>query len=148
MLRVILLTLALLIPQVAKASNDPTTCLAATIAYEARGESLEGKIAVAQVVLNRVKNPNRPRTICGVVKEPNQFSWVKSIRNPFSNWKLISSEFELASDILNGEYDDVTNGAEYFHTKDVKPGWTKNLQKIKNIGSHRFYKNKVYRKKR
>lgn len=148
MLKVILLTLALLVPQVAKASNDELLCLATAIAFEARGEPLQGKVAVAQVVLNRVKNPDRPNTICGVVKEPKQFSWYGQTKDPFNNWRLIKKEFEIAHDVMNGVYDDVVRGAEYFHTKDVNPKWSNRLQKVSVIGSHVFYRNKVSRKKK
>ena len=69
-------------PQVDKEQHK---CLAMNIYHEARSESMQGQIAVAQVTLNRVEHDKWPSTICEVVYEPKQFSWTFFIKRSFNN---------------------------------------------------------------
>ena len=105
---------------------DPTSteCLAAAIYKEARGESLKGRLAVAQVVLNR----GEP---CVVINQPNQFTWRKTDR---LNWDRNS--LNLATIILNRGYSLKGFKATHFHNHTVQPNWS---GYITTIGAHKFY---------
>lgn len=118
-------------------TNDDIKCLSAAIYYEANTEPITGKIAVAHVILNRVKNENRPNTICKVVAQPNQFPWY--YQGIYAD-PVFRVNVGLAKGILQGWFDDPTGGAEYFHriTK-TRPGWTRDLQPVGKIGHHIFY---------
>ncbi len=128
--------------------NRELKCLSEALYFEARGEQIEGQIAVADVIINR-KNSNRfPSTICGVVSEGShkrhacQFSY-----NCDGKLELIYDRktyrriVKLSSIILNGAFSDVTKGATFFHASEVSPGWSKKFKKTIKIGRHIFYKN-------
>lgn len=112
------------------------TCLAQVIHDEARGEPLQGKIAVGNVVMNRVKTWKRD--VCEVVYHQRgkicQFSGMCSGKKPYTN-----ESFRLAFEILNGYHRDNTNGATYFHANYVKPKWNRQFKKTVTIGNHHFY---------
>lgn len=103
-------------------------CLSSVIHHEAKGESYEGQIAVANVVMNRVKSGRYPNTVCGVVKQRGQFSWVG--RKPFT-----SAKQKLAMEVLQGKHPNNVKGAYYFTNFSVK--FKKRILYI--IGRHRFY---------
>jgi N-acetylmuramoyl-L-alanine amidase len=118
-------------------------CLALNIYFEARGESEKGQMAVAQVTLNRVNSRQFPNTICEVVYQPNQFSWVHllSSHKPQNKraWKRAQA---IASTAIKwyeiGE--DFTDGALYFHADYVNPYWSEYFDKTVQIGRHVFYR--------
>ena len=117
-------------------------CMAENIYFEAGGESLIGKMAVGQVVLNRVKSPNYPKTVCGVVHQKNgetcMFSWLcegpKEVKNS-RNWQQSQ---EVAYKLLSREVDDLTEGSTNFHGTSVNPKW--NLRPTVKIDGHQFYR--------
>lgn len=124
-------------------------CLAEALYYEARGESYEGKKAVAEVVLQRVRDRFYPNTICGVVYEGSelkrgcQFSFtcngdLKRAKNPRA-WREARM---LAGKILNGtvRLDGTTGKATHYHANFVQPRWADYLQKTVEIGNHIFYR--------
>lgn len=113
-------------------------CLALTVYHEARGEPEQGMYAVAEVVINRAKEQNKE--ICDIIKEKNQFSWVRrwdgKIPEEKPGWS--KSVFIAHTTLDTGGYN-ITNGATYFHSKRVKrPKW-KAVYAI-TIGNHVFYK--------
>lgn len=127
-------------------SASEAKCMAENIYFEAATESLIGKIAVGQVVLNRLKKPNYPKTVCGVVNQKVgsvcMFSWTcydrKEIRNPQA-WKQSQ---QVAYDLLSKDPTqmvDITEGATHFHGIQVKPGWN-NLKPTAKIDNHQFYR--------
>lgn len=120
-----------------KEKNKEVLCLAKTIFYEARGEPLIGKIAVAHVVLNRVKDKNYPNDICGVVHQKKQFSGVYKALDKFDE-----KSFSLAFEILKEKkYDfDPTEGSIFYHNISVKPSWSKEYERAVRIENHIFYK--------
>ena len=128
--------------------NREMKCLSEALYFEARGEQIEGQIAVADVIINR-KNSNRfPSTICGVVSEGShkrhacQFSYnCDGKLELIYDKKTYSRIVKLSSMILNGAFSDVTNGATFFHASEVSPSWSKKFQKTRRIGRHIFYKN-------
>jgi spore germination cell wall hydrolase CwlJ-like protein len=119
-------------------------CLAKNIYYEAASEPRAGKIAVAEVTMNRVKSRQFPRSVCGVVyqkvRSTCQFSWVcegkKSIRNQAA-WR---ESLKIAENILisKRQYGIIGN-AMYFHADYVEPKWAAEKRIIAQIGRHIFY---------
>lgn len=122
-------------------------CLAQAIYFEARGEPLSGQIAVAEVVLNRVDDPRFPGTICGVTNQgvgngrACQFSYACDGRSDVmkSAGPRLRSE-KLAALMLAGRARTVTSGAQYFHTRAVRPRWAGQMTRTAQIGHHLFYR--------
>ena len=122
-------------------------CLAQAVYYEARSEGIVGQLAVAQVVLNRVRNANYPDTICGVVFEGSerttgcQFTFTcdgSLIRTPRGNaWRRSQL---VAQHAYLGFGRDVTRRATHYHTVAVDPYWNESLVRTRRIGTHIFYR--------
>ena len=122
-------------------SRDEAECLAKNIYHESRGESLKGQVAVAMVTLNRVKSGKYPNTICAVVYQKAQFSWTLDKRKKIKDWKAYNTILALTQNILRGKIKhDITRGATYYHTKQVKPYWSKEFKRVAVIGQHIFYR--------
>lgn len=134
------------VPRADKSSD--LECLARAIYFEARGESIKGQAAVAEVVLNRVDSPLFPRTICGVVQQGGsggcQFSFVCDGRSDRigdrRSWDVAE---RIASAFISGAPRSLTDGATYFHTPAVRPSWSKRFTRTAQIGSHFFYRQPV-----
>lgn len=109
-------------------------CLETAIHYEAKGESVAGKIAVGNVVLNRVASGKYPKSVCEVVKQKKQFSWYKGNDEKFNSNTSASTKF-AALKAMQSKRNDVL----FFHAKYVMPSWSKNLNKQFTIGNHIFY---------
>lgn len=119
-----------------------TYCLAQVIYFEARGDSLAGQIAVAQVTINRRDSNLFPDTICSVVAQqgPCQYSWYcdgRSDKIPKSDSG--TKALALAAIILTTKPKDITGGALFFHADSINPRWH-NLEKTVEIGAHVFYR--------
>jgi len=117
--------------------------LALNIYHEARGESLNGMLAVGAVTLNRVKSPDYPSTIEEVVKQKRQFSWYndgndKEIYDEKS-WKVSKNVAKILLTKRDLEIFKKINGALYYHSKEVNPYWVKRMEKVIVIGNHIFY---------
>lgn len=119
-------------------------CLTEALYFEARGESLEGQIAVAEVILNRVDSPLYPRTVCGVVKQRGgggcQFSYVCNGRTKMREKGAADLAGRIARAMLDGAPRILTDGATHFHTRAVRPSWSKRFPKTAAIGAHLFYR--------
>ena len=122
-------------------------CLALNIYHEARGEPLQGKIAVALVVLNRVAARRFPSDVCEVIKQGGerrryrcQFSWWCDGRSDrprdVAAWR---ESLLVALLIRRGATDDPTEGALWYHADSVQPYWSKIFKKNTKIGKHIFY---------
>ena len=117
------------------------TCLAENVYYEAGTEPIEGKYAVAQVTLNRLKTGHWGSTVCAVVHAKAQFSWTlkKKLDKPRgSNWtesKLIA-EHMLADKMRVRPL----QSALMYHTDYVQPKWADRRQYITKVGQHIFYR--------
>lgn len=111
-------------------------CIAQNVYYEARGEPIEGQLAVANVTLNRAEDGRWPSSACDVVHQPNQFSWVshKQKRPEGQEW-TIAQVVAITVYILP----DPTQGATHFHANYVKPYWAKGKKVLAKIGDHIFY---------
>ncbi|MDP2083950.1 MAG: cell wall hydrolase [Gemmobacter sp.] len=122
-------------------------CLAEALYFEARGESLKGQFAVAEVILNRVESPQYPGTVCGVVRQGTgqrgacQFSYTCDgrpdvVTDPAS-WDRAG---KIARLMLDGSDRSLTDGATHFHTTQVRPVWSRIFDQTTRIGAHLFYR--------
>ncbi len=122
-------------------------CLALNIYHEARGEPLDGQVAVAQVVMNRVGDAEFPGQVCEVVRQGGerprhrcQFSWWCDGRgdrpDELAAW---TGSKDLARRILAGSVDDPTGGALWYHADSVSPAWDMDIIRQAKIGRHVFY---------
>ena len=119
-------------------------CLALNIYHEARDQSMAGQIAVAQVVVNRVHHEGYPSSVCSVVKQRNQFSWLWDdiSDKPYEKEAWILSQ-RVAKTVLDGVTVEIVEGATHYHATSVKPAWAKRLKKIVQIDDHIFYKESI-----
>ncbi|WP_179875410.1 cell wall hydrolase [Sinorhizobium sp. BJ1] len=128
--------------------KEEQTCLAEGIYFEARSESVKGQAAVAQVILNRVRNPTYPKTICGVVYQNKawrnrcQFSFacdmIRDLIYSRSHWKTAK---EVAMAVTAGKiWLPEVGSATHYHATYVKPAWAKTMKRVGQIGLHIFYR--------
>lgn len=133
-----------LMAQPAPEGDAEWQCLTEALYFEARGESLDGQIAVAEVILNRVDSPLYPRTVCGVVKQRGgggcQFSYVCSGKHKMREKDAADLAGRIARAMLDGAPRVLTDGATHFHTRNVRPGWSKRFAHTTSIGAHLFYR--------
>lgn len=139
----------------AKERERQLTCLARNIYHEAANESFEGKVAVAQVTLNRSENKNFPNDICEVVYQKNvfmqrvvcQFSWYcqHGGQPPVKYREAYQESYEVAKKVLlEGFRLDSVKNAIYYHADYVNPNWKK--IRVAKIGRHIFYKDNHHAK--
>jgi len=114
-------------------------CLATAVYFESKGEPLEGQLAVAQVIINRVQSQRFADSICGVVNQPNQFSFSKTgkIREHSSSWKTAIAIARIAN---SQSWAEITPDALFFHANYVSPSWRHGRERISQIGAHVFYR--------
>ncbi|OXS99579.1 hypothetical protein B7H23_15745 [Notoacmeibacter marinus] len=125
-------------------------CLAIGIYFEARGEPQEGQAAVAQVILNRVRNPTFPDTICGVVYQNKnwrnrcQFSFAcDGKRDKVRSSKSWSTAKDVARKVTYGEiWLPRVGSSTHYHATYVKPRWARHMDRLQKIGRHIFYRTK------
>jgi hypothetical protein len=125
-------------------------CLAEAIYFEARGEPVNGQLAVAQVVLNRLKNPAYPNTICGVVYQNRnvrngcQFSFAcDGIADRVTDRESWTMATTLANAVVaDSEHSWMpeVGSATHYHATYVHPRWARTMTKMVQIGEHIFYK--------
>jgi hypothetical protein len=122
---------------------DPqTNCLATAVYFEARGESVEGQLAVARVVINRAASGRYPPDWCSVVKQPAQFSFVRHGEFPYVDtnsqaWRKAEAVAALAAaNVVPSVSQDVL----WYHAQYVAPAWRHGLQEAQKIGAHIFYR--------
>lgn len=114
-------------------------CLATAVYFESKGEPLEGQLAVAQVILNRVDSGRFASSICGVVHQPKQFSFAKNgaVRTASADWRKAVAIAQIARD---DRWQEIAPDALFFHANYVSPGWGQRRVKISQVGSHIFYR--------
>ncbi len=130
-------------------SESELKCLATAIYFEARGEPEEGQIAVAQVVLNRVKNPTYPNTVCGVVYQNQskrnrcQFSFACDGRadriTDKGAWATAQALAKKSVEEQSTTFLDEVGSATHYHATYVRPRWAGRMTKTDKIGRHIFY---------
>jgi spore germination cell wall hydrolase CwlJ-like protein len=131
-----------------EASDRELWCLATAIYFEARGESYRGQVAVAQVVLNRMRDHRYPDTICGVVfqnqhrRNACQFSFAcDGIADRVSERQPWAQAEEIARKVASGElYLTEVGTATHYHATYVRPPWARRMDRVTQIGLHVFYK--------
>ncbi|MDC0738097.1 cell wall hydrolase [Cognatishimia sp. SS12] len=132
---------------VVKTGDAQWECLAQALYFEARGESVRGQFAVAEVILNRVDSPNFPDSACAVINQGTgrkyacQFTYTcdghpETIREK-SAYQRVG---KIAKMMLAGVPRDLTDGATYYHTKAVNPRWARKFARTTTIGVHHFYR--------
>jgi spore germination cell wall hydrolase CwlJ-like protein len=128
-------------------AEEEIECLALTIYFEARGEPTVGKIAVGHVVMNRVADPNFPKTICDVVRQGGdliryncQFTWwCDGLSDEPSSPGSWDRCHRIARLVYYGHTADPTDGALWYHADYVTPSWAELLSRGPSIGRHVFY---------
>ena len=120
-------------------------CLKTALYFEARGESLKGQFAVAEVILNRVDSPDYPKSVCGVVQQGGsggcQFSYsCDGAAEVMHEAAAADMAGRIARVMLDGAPRALTMGATHFHTTGVKPGWARQFPRTAAIGAHLFYR--------
>ncbi len=120
--------------------DEELRCLAGAVYFESRSESLAGQLAVAHVVINRAESGRFPRTMCGVVYQKSQFSFVRGGQMPPINtahrqWRNAVAIAQIARD---GSWQNAAPGALFFHARHVSPGW--NRPRVAQIDNHIFYR--------
>lgn len=146
-LSIIVLTMSITAQANEVSADKQLMCLAQNIYYEAGMESFRGKVAVAQVTINRTEDSKFPKTICGVVHQRTQiagriicqFSWSC---NPVGKVKYLSDAWQeslmVAQQVLEANLRmERLNEALYFHAAHVNPHW--GLERVARIGNHVFY---------
>lgn len=132
-------------------SKDELVCLALNDYWEARSETMAGRIAVARVVLNRAMDSRFPSNLCDVVKQSKisgeahrcQFSWYCDAKNdvPYEadQWR---TSLKVAAAVLqiDSSIPDPTGGALWYHADFMKPSWAGDYETTTNIGGHVFYR--------
>lgn len=121
-------------------SSREQECLAGAVYFEAKSESLEGQLAVADVIINRSRSGRFPASLCGVVFQRSQFSFVRGgdfppIARSSQDWREAVGISEVAMRDLK---DSGVSDALFFHARYVSPGWR--LHRVGTIGNHVFYR--------
>jgi hypothetical protein len=119
--------------------DDQMKCLATAVYFESKGEPLDGQLAVAQVILNRVEDGRFGRDICAVVKAPKQFSFVRGGQMPDPRGLAQYATAEaIALIAVSGSWPEIVPDATHFHATRVSPGWK--LRRVATVGQHVFYR--------
>ena len=124
------------------ALDEQGNCLATAVYFEARGESLEGQLAVARVVMNRALSGKYPSDWCSVVKQPWQFSFVRNgqfpaIATSSSAWARAQGVARIA---MANVVPSVGSDVLWYHATYVAPSWGRRLNLAQKIGTHIFYR--------
>ncbi len=128
---------------VGEALDSEAACLATAVYFEARGESLDGQLAVAQVVMNRAVSGRYPASWCAVVKQRAQFSFVRSggrfpaIKPACPHWARAQAIARVATKRLASA---LTPDVLWYHANYVAPSWGRRLNRVSQIGAHIFYR--------
>jgi spore germination cell wall hydrolase CwlJ-like protein len=123
-------------------------CLATAVYFEARGESLKGQKAVAEVILKRTRQPGRPKTVCGVVYEGSrrstgcQFSFtcdgIADVVRDRAAWTRAKRAARAV--LRTGGRARYSRGATHYHANYVYPYWASSMRRVARIGTHVFYR--------
>lgn len=117
-------------------------CLAQAVYFEARGEPLDGQLAVAEVVINRATSGLYPASYCSVITQPAQFSFVRRGVIPqadesSSAWRRAKAVAQIAQQDL---WETQAAEALYFHANYVNPSWARQKRQLAQIDTHIFYR--------
>lgn len=123
-----------------RTADEQQECLAGAVYFEAKGEPLRGQLSVAEVILNRTRSGRFPASVCAVVKQRGQFSFVRGGRIPAVAraslaWKRAVAIAHIARERLA---DGAAPRALFFHARYVSPRWK--LTRVAAVGNHIFYR--------
>lgn len=124
--------------------DEEANCIAVAVYHEARGESLQGQLAVARVIMNRAASGKYPTTWCGTVKQPWQFSFVNprtgympGVNEASAAWRKAQGVTRLAT---ANAVPVLTTDVLWYHADYVAPSWGRRLTRVNKIGTHIFYR--------
>ena len=124
--------------------DEQAHCIAVAVYHEARGETLEGQLAVARVIMNRAASGKYPSSWCGTVKQPWQFSFVNprtgvypAVNESSDSWRKALGITRLA---VANAVPTLSNDVLWYHADYVAPSWGRRLARVQKIGAHIFYR--------
>jgi spore germination cell wall hydrolase CwlJ-like protein len=130
--------------QTGAALNEQEECIAIAVYHEARGEPLDGQLAVAEVIMNRAASGRYPASWCDVVKQPWQFSFVNprngrvpAVNRDSNSWAYAQAITRIA---VGNHADALPGDVLWYHADYVAPSWGRRLAKVEKIGAHIFYR--------
>lgn len=129
-----------------KVSLNEYKCMVEAIHFEAKGETIEGKVAVANVILNRVDSKRFPNSICEVIHQPKQFSYLNKGRPKLTlNGRIEKESFsdsaKIALKAVNRHLEDISEGSNHYYAHNkVEPFWKNHAYSLLTIGNHTFAK--------
>ncbi len=125
-------------------------CLSEALYFEARGETVKGQFAVAEVIINRVKSARFPGSLCTVINQGTgkkyqcQFTYTcDGNAEVISEPRAYDEVSKIARAVLDGKVPTLTDGATYYHTTAVSPRWSRVFTRTTKIGVHLFYRDGV-----
>jgi len=140
-------TTAWLASQPAATGKAAWQCLAEALYFEARGETVKGQFAVAEVILNRVDSPSFPNSVCGVINQGTgkrfqcQFTYTCDGHAEHISEKAAYVRVgKVARAMIDGAPRVLTDGATHYHTTAVNPRWARRFVHTTKIGVHKFYR--------
>ena len=141
------LTSAWLDSQPSAKGSEQFRCLAEALYFEARGETVKGQFAVAEVIKNRVKSERFPGSFCGVINQGTGKKYQCQFTYTCDGHKEVIAEpaaftqvGKVARYMIDGQVPPLTDGATHYHTTAVKPRWSKVYANTARIGVHLFYR--------
>ncbi len=127
--------------------GEHLNCLSEALYFEARGETVKGQFAVAEVIMNRVDSARYPDTVCGVINQGTgrkyacQFTYTCDGRAEVITEKATYARLrKIAKLMLSDMPKSLTKGATHYHTTAVKPKWSRIFPRTATIGVHHFYR--------
>lgn len=129
--------------------DDQWRCLSEALYFEARGETVKGQFAVAEVIMNRVESARFPATLCGVIKQGTGRKYQCQFTYNCDGYKDVIAEhqaYERVSKVARAIIDgaegvgNLTEGATHYHTSAVRPAWSRTYKRTARIGVHMFYR--------
>ena len=127
--------------------NEQSACLAEALYFEARGESVKGQFAVAEVIMNRVDSAEFPDTVCGVIHQGTgrkfqcQFTYTCDGKpEHIAEQATFARVGKVARIMAQGAPRRLTDGATFYHSRAVSPRWSRVFERTASIGVHHFYR--------
>jgi spore germination cell wall hydrolase CwlJ-like protein len=120
--------------------DEETRCLAGAVYFESKGETLNGQLAVAKVVIARRDSGRFASSLCGVVYQPSQFSFVRGGKMPAipTSSRSWAEAVAIAQIAMQDAWESPVEGALFFHARHVSPGWR--MQRLAAVDNHIFYR--------
>ena len=128
-------------------SNKQMSCLAEALYFEARGEPIQGQLAVGEVILNRVKDTRYPSSICKVINQGTgrrfacQFTYTCDGKlETVHERKPYEMALKIAKILMTTHDGKLTRGSTHYHSNYVNPKWSKKFERVAKFGRHIFYR--------